>query len=95
MTGALAASAISVSGASLVCFALIARAGRHRNGRRTSRHGDGSDGGTYSSGDTGGHFWSWFGGDQSASDSPGHSEESDGWRGGDSGGAGGGDGGGD
>ena len=59
MTVALAAPAISVSGASLVCFALIARAGRHRNGRRTSPHG-----GTNSPGDAGSHF-SWFGGDYS------------------------------
>jgi bacterioferritin-associated ferredoxin len=78
MTGALAALAIAVSGTSLICFALMTRAERHRNGRRTSSNGDGSDGGTYSSGDTGGHFWSWLGGDQSASDSPGHWGGSDG-----------------
>jgi hypothetical protein len=91
MTGALAALAIAVSGTLLICFALMIRAERHRNGRRTSSNGDGSDGGTYSSGDTGDHFWSWFGGDQSASDSPGHSGGSDGPAGRDGGGDGGGD----
>ncbi|OIQ69984.1 hypothetical protein GALL_484090 [mine drainage metagenome] len=94
MTGALAALAIAVGGTSLIWFALMTRAERQRNARRTSSDGGGSDGGTYSSGDTGSHFWSWFGDDHSASDSSGHSGGSDGWGGGDSGGAGGGDGGG-
>lgn len=68
MTGALAALAIAVVGASLICFALMTRAERQRNAWRTSSDGGGPDGGAYSSADTGGHFWSWFGGDHSASD---------------------------
>lgn len=68
MTSALTAFVIAVSGTSLICFALATRAERRRNKRRTSDGG--SDGGTHAGNDPGSHFWSWFGGDHSASDTP-------------------------
>jgi hypothetical protein len=93
MTSALTAFAIAVSGVSLICFALMTRAERRRNKRGTSSDSGGSDGGTYT-GDSGSHFWNWFGSDHAASDSSDHSAVGDSWGGGDSGGDGGGDGGG-
>jgi hypothetical protein len=98
MTSTLTALAIAVSGTSLICFLLMARAERRRNKPKTPSDGGGSDGSTFAGGDDGSHFWGWFGGDHSASDSSGHSGGGDSVGAGDSGGGsdnGGGDGGGD
>ena len=95
MTNALTAFAIAVCGVSLICFALMTRAARGGNRRKSSTVGGGPDGGTYISVDSGSHFWSWFG--DSGSDGRNSSGGGDGWGGGDSGGVGdggGGDGGG-
>ena len=58
---------------------------------RTSAAGGESDGGSASSGDSGGRLWSWLGGDHSGNDSLGHSGGSGGSEGG-GGDSGGGDG---
>jgi hypothetical protein len=71
MTSTLTALAIAVSGTSLICFLLMARAERRRNKPKTPSDGGGSDGSTFAGGDDGSHFWGWFGGDHSASDSSG------------------------
>jgi hypothetical protein len=95
MTGAFTAIVAAVVGTSLICLVLMVRAERYRNRRRAAADGSGSDGAAPVS-----HFWSWFGGDNSALDHSGHSDGSVGSHsgggdtgGGDSGG-GGGDGGG-
>lgn len=85
MTSVLTAFAIPVSGTSLICFALMARAERSRNRRRALSDGGGTDGGTFAGDDSGSHFSSWFGRSHSASDSSGCSGRSYGW-GGDGGG---------
>ena len=64
MSNAPAIFAIAVGGTSLilVCLALLmVRSGRRRNGRKPSPDGGGSDGLNYASGDSGSHFWNWFG----------------------------------
>jgi hypothetical protein len=93
MTSALTAFTIAVSGTSLICIVLMARAERRRNRPRTFSDAGGSEGASFVGSESGSHFWSWFGGDYSASDGSGHSSGSDGGGGGDSGGVG--DGGGD
>lgn len=97
MTSAITAFAMAVGGTSLICLALMTGAERRRNKRRTSPDGGGRDGGSYTGDNSGGHSWSWFGGDHATSDSSGHSGSADSSGGGDSGGGGdggGGDGGG-
>jgi hypothetical protein len=66
MVGIGAAIAIAISGASLICYALMRRSPRRRDGRGSSDGGTGADIGGYA-GDSGGHF-GWFGGDYSPSD---------------------------
>src|SRR5579864_5074763 len=65
MSSVLTTFGIAVGGTSLIasCLALMTRSGRPRNGQKSSPDGGGSDGLTYASGDSGSHFWSWFGSD--------------------------------
>jgi hypothetical protein len=53
MTRELTAIAIAVGSTSLICFVLMARLERRRNGRRTVSDGGGSEGGTFAGGDSG------------------------------------------
>jgi hypothetical protein len=91
--GAGAAIGIAIGGTSLICYALMRRSPRRRDGRGSSDSGTGADFGGYAGG--GGHF-GWFGGDHSPSDHSASVGPGD-FSGGDSGGGdsgGGGDGGG-
>jgi hypothetical protein len=71
MTSAMAAFGIAVGGSSLICCVLMTRLQNRRANRGSSGHSSGPDGGN----DTGSDGWSistWFGGDNSASDSSGN-----------------------
>jgi hypothetical protein len=89
---------IAVSGVSLVCYWLMARAQNRGAERRSSFDGDGADS-TYSGGGSDGwSIFSWFGGDNSSSHNPASSSDvgsSDGGGGDGGGGDGGGGSGGD
>ncbi len=77
MTCALTAFAMAVSGTSLICIVLMARAERRRNGPRTFSDAGGSESASFVGTESGSYFWSCFGGG-SASDGSGHSAGSDG-----------------
>jgi hypothetical protein len=90
MTNAMAAFGIAVAGTSLICYALMTRAGKIERNRRPA--GDNPTDGGSTSGSDGWAAVSWFGGDHSATDSSGNPSD---FGGGDSGGGGGSGGGGD
>jgi hypothetical protein len=95
MTSAMTALAIAVGGTSPICYLLMTRLQNRRANRGSSGHSPAPDGGNFAGGD-GWSIFTWFGGDNSASDSSGNPGDSAGSNsgGGGDGGGGGGDGGG-
>jgi len=86
-----AVMAIAIGGLSLICYLLMTRLQFRGANRGSSGHSPSPDGGNYAASD-GWSIFTWFGGDNSASDSSGNPSHS---AGSDSGGGGDGDGGGD
>jgi hypothetical protein len=91
MTSTMAAFGIAVAASSVICYALLTRAGKIRRNRRSA--GDNPTDGGITSGSHGWAAASWFGGDHSATDNSGNPSDFGGDSGG-SGDGGGGDGGG-
>jgi hypothetical protein len=84
MTSAMTAFGIAVGATSLICYLRMTRLQSCRANRGSSGHSPSPDGGNFAGGD-GWSIFTWFGGDNSASDSsgnPGDSGESDGGGGG-------------
>jgi hypothetical protein len=92
MTSTMAAFGIAVGGTSLICYVLMTRLQNRRANPGSSGRSSGPDGGNYTGGD-GWSIFSWFGGDNSASDSSGNPCDAGGGDSRGSDGGGGGDGG--
>ena len=77
MTSAMTAFGIAVGATSLICYLLMTRLQGRRANRGSSGHSPSPDGANFAGSD-GWSIVTWFGGDNSASDSPGNPIDSGG-----------------